>query len=694
MIFEESPWFIPLCLFLGAVYAYVLYKPKGPWSPMVGGIMAISRFFVVSLLAFLLIGPIIRQIKNSIEAPVVVFLIDNSSSLKERTDSVRLNNILKQVEDVREQLESDGFNTQIRTFGDEQPSKISSQIKFDYASTDLNQLLDKAGREFEGRNLAACVLVSDGIYNSGISPAFTSYGFEVFPVGIGDTIPRKDLLVKNVIHNQISYQGNIFPVTAEIANQGFDDQITTVSIKHGGKVIQSQPVKLSSREPLARVDFKVDANEQGLQHYEITVAPVDGELTYKNNSKQAYVDIVAGKEKILIIAAAPHPDIKAIRSALDKNQNYETLLYIPGISDELRQEVETGKFDLVIFYQVPDARGLLRKYYEQFVNSDASVLTIVGPTTNLSLFNAQNGLITLQNLRFQPDQVTAYFNTLFTPFQLSEKLQKMLSEYPPVIVPFGRIQNQVEHEVYLYQKVGKVETTNPMLLIEPSATRKRAIMLGTGFWRWNLNEYLHTEDHSAFDELISKLVQYLSSREDKRKFKVYPVNPEFTTSEGVDFETEIYDDLFERIYNLKVDLTITGPDGKKSQYSYVPTETQSQYTVRGLNEGIYKYTARVEINGSPETANGEFLVKELELENLNLTADFGLLRNLAHQSGGSFFEAGGIENISNTLNERSYPGIIHSSEAYLPLINLKFNFFVLLLLITFEWFNRKYQGSY
>jgi hypothetical protein len=44
------------------------------------------------------------------------------------------------------------------------------------------------------------------------------------------------------------------------------------------------------------------------------------EFTAQNNSRDAYIEVIDGKEKILLLAAAPHPDIKAIKSALEKNE--------------------------------------------------------------------------------------------------------------------------------------------------------------------------------------------------------------------------------------------------------------------------------------------------------------------------------------------------------------------------------------
>jgi len=88
------------------------------------------------------------------------------------------------------------------------------------------------------------------------------------------------------------------------------------------------------------------------------------------------------------------------------------------------------------------------------------------------------------------------------------------------------------------------------------------------------------------------------------------------------------------------------------------------------------------------------VVKDTQIENINLTADHTLLRNLADRTSGKFYLANQIDELERELYQRKYPGILHSNEAYLPLINLKALFFVFLLLISVEWFMRKYHGSY
>ena len=53
-----------------------------------------------------------------------------------------------------------------------------------------------------------------------------------------------------------------------------------------------------------------------------------------------------------------------------------------------------------------------------------------------------------------------------------------------------------------------------------------------------------------------------------------------------------------------------------------------------------------------------------------------------------------MENLRNDLAIAEAKSVIHTEEAYKALINLKWVFFVLLLLISIEWFSRRYWGSY
>ena len=206
--------------------------------------------------------------------------------------------------------------------------------------------------------------------------------------------------------------------------------------------------------------------------------------------------------------------------------------------------------------------------------------------------------------------------------------------------------------------------------------------------------YALTEKQEAVDELLLKVMQLISVKDDKRKFRVYPLQNEVNLGERVSFETEVYNDIYEKTYGQNVSLQLTDERGKTTAYAYTNTEGSSRFERSGLAEGLYRYKATTSINGRTETAEGQFVVRDLQLEALNLTADFGLLRQLSTQTGGQFTKANQLEKLKTYLTNNKAPSRLESSETLAELIQEKWLFFLLLLLLTAEWGIRKYQGSY
>mgnify|MGYP001796486662 FL=1 len=218
--------------------------------------------------------------------------------------------------------------------------------------------------------------------------------------------------------------------------------------------------------------------------------------------------------------------------------------------------------------------------------------------------------------------------------------------------------------------------------------------MAEGIWKWRLQEYATSENTLAFDALFTKLVQFLSAKEDKRRFKVYPVRNEFEDTEPVVFETEIYNDIYEDVDGQSVNLQLTSEASEQRDYSYATNENNTQYRIGNLPEGVYSYRASVDLNDEQLTSEGEFSVQRLEIETLNLTADHGLLRELAQASGGQFTTVESMRELNAVFQNQESPSKIYTSEAFLPIINLKWLFFLLLLLVAVEWGIRKYMGSY
>lgn len=712
VIFQSSPWWILVCLLVGAVYAFAMYQPlpRLTGGTTVGGFdkrttygLAALRFVVVSFLCFLLLNPLIRSLRTLTEKPKVVLAIDNSESVA-AAGRPALNQTLTALQTLRQQLIDKGLDVSVRSLGDSVTENDLTQIPFTRRSTDLSGLLSGIRSDYEGRNLSDVVLVSDGIFNQGLSPTFGQYPFAVQTVGLGDTIPKRDIQLKGIIANRIAYLGNQFPVQAEIVSSGFQGRSATVVLRQNGKELGRQSVNFGKNDTgspvrFNQLTFQTTATQKGVQHYVVEVLPQPGEFSTRNNRQDVYLDVIDGKEKILLLALAPHPDVKAIRNILEKNQNYELdIRILTGTAAEATPPADKT-YDLIILHQIPDNGGVGNSLVQKYLAKNTPVLFVLGNQSALGPFNTSNAVMQVAAQANQSDKVTGNFNPEFKQLNFDPARLEILSKFPPMSVPYGEFRLQPGTEVVLWQQVGNVRTAKPLLALNVASgtaarTRKTAVLAGEGLWAWRLEEYALTDKQDVVDELIQKVIQLISVKEDRRKLRVYPIRNEFVAGEKVVFETELYNDIYERLFDKPVRLEISDEKGLIRSFNYTPTATNSRFEISRLPEGAYRFKASVTVNNRSEQSSGQFVVRDLQLEALNTTADHGMLRQLAQQTGGQYYNANRIDNLVQNLTNRSNPARLTSTEEMNELINWRWLFFVVLTLAAVEWGLRKFYGGY
>lgn len=678
IIFESSPLYLVLCVALGLGAAYLLYKGKYPWTKRVNQILFVTRAILIFLLALLLLEPILKQVNNFFIKPVIIILQDDSGSINEVTDSVKRQGITQQLSNLQRDLQEQDYTVEFRTLQD--PNGTS----------DFTTAMKKVGNDYEGQKVAGLIFISDGIYNAGISPLYSTFNFPIHSIGVGDTNKRVDLFIKNALFNKIAYQGNRFPIRLELSAKGFLSRNVEVSLLNKGKLLEKKTVNITN-EALTRVEFLPLAAEQGLQRYEIVIASQTEEWNTSNNRTTVFVEVVSGKKKILALAAAPHPDIKALRAVVEQNENYEFDLHIPGTTQNDFGKL-SNEADLIILFQVPDLKGRTRQFFQQVMTTKASLFFVLGEQTNWQELN-KDGIVKIEGSIRQFDDVVPAFNTDFSIFTAETNLTGVFQSFPPASVPFVKMQIPPSATPLLFQKVGSLVTDKPLLYLDQLEERKVAFMLGEGLWRWRLQEFSRNENTESFDELFGKLIQYLSTTDDRRKFRSYPIKQEFLDTESVQFESQVYNDIFEPVYGKTIEIELTNETGQRNTYRYTTSEGNTRYTIGGLAEGVYRYKASTTLK-EREEVRGEFLVSRQQIELQNLTADFDLLRKLSTQTGGIFVKADNIQALGATLAQQKATALIQSEEKYDNLINLKWIFFLLLILVSSEWFLRKYYGSY
>jgi len=680
---SEQPWYyLLLCFPAGLLYAWFLYrneKAKGNFKPALLYFLFSLRFLVVFIISLLLLNLLLKRNINETEKPTIVFAFDNSVSVVSAKDSSEIKNaFIKELEKIKSDL-SNKYNIRSLIFG----SKVETDkpIDFNDKETDLSELMNAVDNNFSNLNVGALVICSDGIINrGGVSAGISEkLKFPVYCIALGDTSVKKDGLIQKINHNQVVYLGNKFPVEVTIRNLKLKGNEVSVSISKDGTKKTEQKIKISSDNFIQSMNFVLEAEKPGVQKYRVALTVLPEEITGINNYRDFVVDVIDTREKILILAAAPHPDIAALKESLEATQTYEVE---SANASEFNKPLKP--YSLVILHSLSlNNLPLLTE-----LKNNNQPYFILLPKTNeglpgmriTSAYNKQN-------------ETEALYNKNFTLFNISDELKNFIRQFPAVNTHFGTYAVSPGANALIFQKIGMVDTENPILLFNEQNGIKTGVFTGDGLWRWRLRDYSEHKNQNLFNELISKSVQYLSVKADKSFFRL-TTKKIINENENIEFTAEVYNKSYQLVNEPDVNLIITDSAGK--QFTYVMSKNESGYFLNCglLPPGEYKYKASVKYNEQVFGQNGTITVNAIVSEKMNTVANHALLYQIAIQSGGKLFYKNETELLKKELldNEMIKP-ITFTQKQLSDLIDLKWIFYLIIGLLSIEWFLRKRNGS-
>ena len=673
MFLANEWWLLPAAILISGI-TYLMYTKENPWPTYVSRILGIIRIVATLTVFLILLNPLINHVTQVIEKPIIAIIVDNSLSMMQYEDSTNMNQMLADINKKIESIDFDPwiFNLEMRT---ELP------IRFDAPFTNINEALNEVFESSETQNLAAILLISDGLYNQGLSPSYRSSLIPIHTIGLGDTAFRKDIAIKEIRSNRVVYQGNRFPIEIYIDATSYLGKKKTIILSDDNGVISKQNLTLSSQ---MKIHFEINANKFGTRHLRVKIPPEPDEIDMVNNEKDHFIEIIEGKEKILLVAPAPHPDIRAIRSALAQSENYQTQIYIPGLSKT--SPIDT--FDLVIHHQAFSNNFPLLDYL-----GNPSFLYILSNNSNLNwLYSKTN--IDIEQQGTKQDIIKPVYNENFTKFEINRSYLDKLNDYPTLKVPYGTY-NLGAHEILLQQKVRNLTIAKPVLSFFDNGISKYGVLYGTGIWNWRLQELAMSNNSLLFDQILIKSIQYLSVQADKNKFIFKPLAPSFQVSDIIQFTSESYNDIYEPISGNRITLRVYSKKNKlESIYNFTGGDTNKTLSIGTLDKGIYNYEAITTFNNENFSSKGQFIVKDAQLERTTFTANHNLLKDLSDRTAGKFYKRNEIDWLIKYFQNSRANSIIQNIQDFTKLISIKWLLIVIITLFSLEWFFRKYLGSY
>lgn len=696
--FQYSSWFLVLCAVLAAAYTMVLYYRDSTFSEKeVSNVwwkrtMSAARFVLIFFLCMLLLSPFFSHRSTQTFKPIVAIVADNSESMKYGLgkDTAVFKQTLKELGSAL------GQNYEVVQYTTGDALRSNASIDFSEKSSNLSSALDELNGIYYNRNLGAVILATDGIYNKGINPVYSAENstYQVYSIAVGDTSIKKDQRISAVLHNKLVYLNDKFALRADIESNNLNGKSTKVTgyeiTDAGPKSIDTKEITYNNDAAFRSVDFVIPANKTGVAHYRIALENIAGEVTYQNNVRDIYVEVLDGRQKVLLVANTPHPDVAAFKSAIESNKNYQLdVALAEGFNKPLNE------YNLIILHQLPSGNQKITNLLQAAQAQKKSLLFVLGTQSFPVDFSKAQNLVSVRGSTNNFNDVSAQISKDFALFTLSEKTLQTLPKLPPLSNFFGDYTANPSAKTLLNQKINNVTTDYPLWVFGESGETKTGVVCAEGLWRWRNYDYMLNKSHDATNELINKTVQYLSVKNDKRPFRVTLNKNIFQDNEAVIFDAQVYNSNYELINTPDVELEILDENGDRTKYSF--SKTDNSYTLNAgfFAAGNYSYTATTSIGNNTLTASGKFSVSPLQLEEIRTRADHQWLYKIAAQHNGSMHYLSTAKQIAEEINNKNQlKPVLYDTFLTESAINLKWIFVALLALLSLEWGTRKYLGGY
>lgn len=691
-LFLEIPFFWLIPIFIASISLAIWYYQKKSWltdSPSwVRTFLIAIRTFILFTLAVFILGIIIELTSYNIEKPYFITLIDSSSSMLNYDDSAKIKN---QVIDFQKAAkEKFGNRLNYASFLVDEKSIETNSILFKGNKSNLSAGFETILSSFYDRNIGGIAFISDGNYNDGPNPIYSSKKIPLTPIytlGVGDTIEKPDQIVRQVISNEIAFYRSSFPIEVTLEANKLANKNSVLSIYHKGKIVQKKTISYNqSNAQIIKLNFEIQATELGIQQYVVVIEPIDREKTKANNSKSIFVEVLDSRSKVLVLSEAPHPDISAIKSSLEKNK--ALTIEVKNIADWKSDSLHA---DIIIWHNPESALSL--KTIQKIQRSKLPVFYFIGPSTP-SIFLDQMNLGIQSKSNGQLNDVQVNVNNQNNPIEWSTSFIDQIESFPPVQSNYGEMSVSSSLQNSFYQKIGRIPTKDPLLMFNSAGNKKFGVFYGEGIWRWKIYEFAKTKSNVVFDEFIQKSIAYLLTAKNGSSLRIkFPER--IYKNEEINLDAEYYNETMNLTTKPTIQFELVTSKNKKFNYQFAVNENHYSLSLGKLSVGNYTWKATSNYNGKKTTKKGTFFVENYSIESIDTKSNFSLLREISSSSHGAFSKLSNFSELLNKIESKAeFVNVSFEEKENHQLLDYAWILGTLILFSSAEWFIRRWFGGY
>jgi hypothetical protein len=445
-------------------------------------------------------------------------------------------------------------------------------------------------------------------------------------------------------------------------------------------LVFSKEISLTRTDNSKNLLIYLKAAQKGNQYFKATIEPINNEKNKFNNTVYFSTKVIDNPTKIAIISTIKHPDIGALKNAIESKKQFKITLI-----NNLIKSIKINEYQLFILYQ-PNVK--FNAIFKKINNFNKNYFIISGLHTNWNYLNKAQNYFTKSNLQ-KSEKFECFINKDYSKFNVKNI---DFTNFSPLTSNFGNFKFNQSYQTLLFKKINGIETKQPLLATLNDGNRKVALLSGEGLWRWRMQSFAKNKTFINFDNFIASLIQYLSGEKTKNSIKV-TAKPIYNTNENVEISAIYFNENFEIDTRNKIWLTVFDEDQKQiKKIPFTVNENQYKVFISNLKSGNYWYV--ISDKNQHIYYKNNFKITNFNIEEQFQNSNTKNLAVLAKNTNGKLIypnELGDL--ITNLVNNDNYQIIQNKVKINESLINYKWILFLIALFLSVEWFVRKFKGK-
>jgi len=663
-----------MAIFIALIITVFQYFYKTEREGKLKYVLSLFRFLSIFFIVLLFINPSIKKTSYKNVKPKLFVAVDNSQSIKFNKNDSIVNPLIKQIQYNKDLNKK--FDTHYYSFGKD--IKVLDSLNFNETASNFTLPLETFS-EISPVTKSPIILISDGNQTTG-TLGYTNYKNEIYPVIVGDTSTFDDIKISTININKTTNLNNNFPVEIFINYDGKFPVTKKLSVYNGKELVYSKKINLSRLNNSENTLLYLKADKKGKQYFRATIEALKNEKNRSNNSIYFSVNVIEKITKIAIISTINHPDIGALKNAIESNKQFKV-----DLINNLDKDIKYVDYQLYILYQ-PDVK--LKNIFNQINSLHKNYLIISGLHTNWNYLNKFQNYFKKNSLQ-KSEKYEGELNDNYSKFVIKNI---NFSDFPPLITSFGDFSFNISYEVLLFKSINGINTKQPLLTTLRTNNQKIALLDGENIWKWRMQSFSKNKSFLNFDNFITSLIQYLSAYKSKKRIKVNAKSI-YNSNEVIKISASYFNENSELDTRKGLWLAIFNKHNKSIKKSpFTVDKNQYKVFVSNLKSGLYKYS--ISDKNNRVYYQNSFKITDFNMEKQFQNSNSKYLLTLAKGTHGKLVYPNNLSSlIKKLVANPNYQTVQNKVKTTVSLININWLLFLIVFFLSSEWLIRKYIGK-